>query len=1030
MKFTDIFIKRPVLSLVLSLILLVLGFKAYDMLQVRQYPKLETGVITISTQYPGASSSSVQGYVTQPLQAQVAQAEGIDYMTSNSSLGKSLITVYLKLDYPSGKALTEILSLVQQVKYRLPTGVQDPSILKSTSQSPILYLSFSSDNLATEQISDYISRVVKPTLSTVNGVSKVDILGQRDFAMRIWLNPTKMAALGLTASDVQNAIKGNNTVSAAGKIKDEYIEVDINAHTDASSVADFNNISLKEADGRLIHLRDIATVELGANSYDAQVNFNGKPAVLTAISNTSNSNPLTVVADVYKVLPDIIDSLPEGMHGSVVYDSTQFITTSIDEVAKTLIEAALIVVIVIFAFLGSMRAMLIPLVTIPLSLIGSLFFMLILGFSINLLTLLAMVLAISLVVDDAIVVVENTFRHLEDGLSPVQAAMVSAREIAGPVIAMTITLAAVYAPIGFMGGLTGKLFTEFAFTLAGSVLISGFIALTLTPMMCSKVLSKSVLEGKLVKRVDSVMAGITQKYTRLLSLVLDNRAMVWPLAGTILLALVFMFTHTSSELAPQEDQGVVMMMGKGPVQANTDYLAHFTQSLTQVVNQYPEKQMDMMVNGYQNNHTFFGLTVLKDWSERQATAKEVMQRFQADSKTLPGVQIYTFSPPDLPGTPQGLPFQMILKTPTGNYKDLYQYAEKLKDYAMKSGKFIYVQNDLNFSKPQIEVIINRDKAALMNVSAQDIGVVLSRYLSEGFINYFSLDGRSYQVITQVPQEDRNTATDLNQYYVESQSHEMVPLASLVTITKSVQPSNIDQFQQLNSAMIEAKMMPGVSIGEAYKVMEQGAKQILPQSYSVDSSGQLRQYLQEGSSLVATFFLALIIIYLVLAAQFESFRDPLIVLTSVPLSIFGAMLPLYFGVDTLNIYTEVGLVTLIGLISKHGILIVEFANQLQRETSCSKYEAALKSASVRLRPVLMTTAAMVIGVVPLLIASGAGAQSRFSIGLVITVGMSIGTLFTLFVVPTVYTFLAQDHKKQQEIETGDAQRSEVAIGLSE
>ncbi|USD35884.1 MULTISPECIES: efflux RND transporter permease subunit [Ferrimonas] len=1008
MHFTDVFIKRPVLSVVLSLALLVLGLKAFDMLQVRQYPKLETGVITISTNYPGASASSVQGYVTQPLQAQVAQTEGIDYMTSESSLGKSLITVYLKLDYPSDKALTEILSLVQQVKYRLPAGVQDSSILKSTSESPILYLSFASDTLATEQISDYVSRVVKPTFSTVNGVSKVDLLGQRDFAMRIWLNPAKMAAYGITAADVQSAIASSNTVSSAGKVKNDFIEIDINAHTDASSVEQFKRISLHAADGRLVHMDDIASIELGANSYDAIVKFDGKQSIMVAISNTSSSNPLTVVKEAYTLLPEVMSSLPSGIESQVVYDSTQFIQTSIDEVVKTLTEAAIIVILVIFAFLGSLRAMLIPLVTIPLSLVGVLFFMMMLGFSINLLTLLAMVLAISLVVDDAIVVVENTFRHLEEGVAPLQAALISAKEIAGPVIAMTITLAAVYAPIGFMGGLTGKLFTEFAFTLAGSVIISGFIALTLTPMMCSKILSKATLDAPLVKKIDAVVASVTHQYQRALSLVLDNRILVWPLAGALLVSLVFMFTHTASELAPQEDQGVMIMMGKGPAYANTHYLDQFTRPLTDIVSHYPETEMNMMVNGYQNNATFFGLAVLSPWAERDRDAKQVMGQFQQDSRTLPGVQIYTFSPPDLPGTPQGLPFQMLIKTATGSYQDLYQYAEKMKSYAINSGKFVYVQNDLSYNKPQLEIEIDRDKAALMNVDAADIGVVLQRFLSEGFINYFAINERSYQVITQVAQDDRNTRDAINHYYVKSGNGQMVPLASLVTISQSVQPSAVDQFQQLNSAMLEAKMMPGVSIGEAYEVMQQAAKEILPPSYGLDASGQLRQFLQEGASLVATFFLALVIIYLVLAAQFESFRDPLIVLTSVPLSIFGAMLPLYFGVDTLNIYTEVGLVTLIGLISKHGILIVEFANQLQQEQGLSRHAAALKSASVRLRPVLMTTAAMVIGVVPLLLASGAGAESRFSIGLVITVGMSIGTLFTLFVVPTVYTFLAQDH----------------------
>ncbi|MFA0069734.1 multidrug efflux protein [Vibrio breoganii] len=1012
MKFTDLFIRRPVLAVVLSLVLLVLGLKAFTELQVRQYPEIETGVITVTTVYPGASAQSVQGYVTQPLQAQIAQAEGIDYMTSKSTLGKSLITVNLKLDFPTDRALTEILSLVQQVKYRLPSGTQDPSIVKSTSQSPILYVSFESDTLKVEQISDYVSRVVKPTFSTVAGVSKIDILGQSDFAMRIWLKPNQLAVYGLTASDVQNAIKTSNTVSAAGEVKSSFIEVDINAHTDAVTVEDFKNIALKAQDGQIVHIKDIATVELGAATYSEQVMFNGNHAIVTAISNTSTSNPISVVEDTYKLLPSVEDSLPPGIHANVIYDSTKFINSSIDEVTKTLAEAALIVVIVIFAFLGSMRAMVIPLITIPLSLIGSMFFMMAMGFSINLLTLLAMVLAISLVVDDAIVVVENTFRHLETGASPVEAAVNSAREICGPVIAMTITLAAVYAPIGFMGGLTGKLFTEFAFTLAGSVLISGFIALTLTPMMTSKMLNKQILEGKMVKKIDHIIEALVNRYVRVLTVVINNRKLVWPLVATFLISLVFMFTHTSNELAPQEDQGVVIMMGNGPQQGNTDYLAHFTESLSNKMMDYPETDMTLMVNGYNNDQTFFGLGVLKDWDERDASAQDIMGRFTKDTATDPGLQLFTISPPDLPGTAQGLPFQMVIKTPTGSYEDLYQYAEKLKEYALNSGKFIYVQNDLKFAKPQLEISINRDKAALMKVNAQDVGNVLTRYISEGFINYFALDQRSYQVITQVSRDDRSSADDISKYYVRSSNGDMVPLSALVDITESVQPSSVDQFQQLNSATIEGKMMPGISVGEAYEVMLKGADEILPKSYSVDSSGQLRQFVEEGSSLIGTFFLALIIIYLVLAAQFESFRDPLIVLTSVPLSIFGAMIPLYLGLDTLNIYTEVGLVTLIGLISKHGILIVEFANQIQKECNGDRRQAAIKAASERLRPILMTTAAMVIGVVPLLTAAGAGAQSRFAIGLVITVGMSIGTLFTLFVVPTIYTFLAEDHSKEE------------------
>ncbi|MEP5566252.1 MAG: efflux RND transporter permease subunit [Halioglobus sp.] len=1010
MNFTDVFIKRPVLSTVLSLVIFVLGVNSFAQLQVRQYPEMETGVISIQTVYPGASPNNVLGYVTQPIQQQVAQAEGIDYMYAENSMGLSKITIYLQLDYPTDQALAEVLALVQQVKYRLPAGVQDPSIVKSSSQPPIAYIAFSSDELATQQTSDFVSRVAVPIFSTVSGVNSVAILGEKDFAMRLWLDPVRMAAFNVDAGDIQRAVQANNAVSAAGKFKGNFIEVDINALTDLSTTEEFESIVISHKDDRLVRLRDVATVELGADSYDSSVVSGGSETVMVSISNTADSNPLDVVSGVYEMLEQVKSASPDTIDVKMVYDSTIYISTSIEEVITTLGEAILIVILVVFLFLGNFRSVLIPVVTIPLSMVGILFVLSAMGFSINLLTLLAMVLAISLVVDDAIVVVENTFRHLQEGLSPKEAALKGAREIASPVISMTITLAAVYAPIGFMGGLTGNLFTEFAFTLAGAVLLSGFIALTLSPMMCAHTLTADIGDSPLVQRINAILEKAKNVYRGLLEGLLDNRHFVWPLASAVIIALVYMLTHTAQELAPEEDQGVVMLMGSGPVYTNTDYLKATGEPLNKLMESQPETEASFTVYGYQNNSTLFGLDVLSPWDARDRTAMDLRNDFQQQVVRYPGLQTYSLSPPVLPGTPQGLPYQLVIKSPIDSFEEIYPHAQALADAAEASGKFIFVRNDLTLDKPQYELTIDRDKAASLGILPSDIGRVLQIYLSEGFINYFSMQGRSYKVISEVPRSYRLDRAALAGYYLRAGNGEMVPLSAVVTVSETVEASRINQFQQLNSATIEAQMMPGVSLAEAHAYMLEQAEKILPRGYSLDSSGELRQFLQEGSGLLTTFALAIVIIYLVLAAQFESFRDPLVILTTVPLSIFGAMLPLYFGAATLNIYTEVGLVTLIGLISKHGILIVEFANELQTEKGLNRRDAVLEAAAVRMRPVLMTTAAMVCGVLPLVFASGAGAESRFSMGLVISVGMSIGTLFTLFVLPSLYTFLALDRSK--------------------
>ncbi|HFL3403886.1 TPA: efflux RND transporter permease subunit [Legionella pneumophila] len=1005
MKFTDLFIKRPVLSIVVSMLIFLFGINSIYKMQIRQYPKMENTVITIMTGYPGADAELIAGFITTPLESAVASAEGIDYMTSSSQQGLSTITLNIKLNFDPQVAFTDVMSKVQQTLNQLPKESQQPVILKkSDSSTALMYISLDSKDMTPQQITDYATRVVQPQLQTVDGVAKADILGGQTYSMRIFMDPIKMAALNVTPADVSSVLASNNFLTAAGSTKSEYVAINVTAKTDLNNVGEFERLIVKSDKGSIIRLRDIAKVELGSQNYDSSVTFNSKKAVFISITPTPTANPLTVINDARKLFPSIVREFPPSLTGTIVYDATAFIRASIHEVMETIIEAAVIVIIVIFLFLGSVRSVLIPVVTIPLSLVGVCTLMLILGYSINLLTLLAFVLAIGLVVDDAIVVVENVHRHLEEGKTPFESAIIGAREIATPVIAMTITLAAVYAPIGFMSGLTGALFKEFAFTLASAVIISGIIALTLSPMMCSKILSEEATSGKFAIFLDEFFNKLKRVYQNALHSILDTREIMLLLAGVVILMLPYLYSNTAAETAPDEDQGFFFVLATAPQYATLNYIEAFTKPFDAIYKSFPETENYFTVN---TSQPISGM-VLKPWDQRKKSQFALKQPLQNKLSKIAGLNALAIVPPPLPGGGGGPAVQFVVKT-TNDFQSLMDVSNQLTEKARNSGLFIYIDNSLKFNQPQVEFSINRAKASEMGLDMRALGSTLTSALSNNYINYFNLEGRSYQVIPQLARKFRLTIEQIGQIYVKTLNGTMVPLSTVITPTEKTQPNAATHFQQLNSATIQAVMMPGKTLGQGLEFLQKAAQEVLPKGFTYDYGGQSRQFMQEGSALIFAFLFAIIVIFLVLAAKYESFRDPLIVLISVPMSICGALIPLNLGAATINIYTQVGLITLIGLISKHGILIVDFANHLQREKNLDKRAAVEEAAGIRLRPILMTTAAMVFGVIPLLIASGAGAASRFDIGLVISTGLLIGTCFTLFVVPTLYTYLAEDHR---------------------
>ncbi|NVK33917.1 MAG: efflux RND transporter permease subunit [Rhodobacteraceae bacterium] len=1014
MNFSEIFIRRPVLSTVVSLLILLLGVQGVMNMSVREYPKVDETVITVSTVFVGAGSELVQGFITTPIAKAVASAEGVDYVSSTSRLGSSTVSVHMRLNTDPDSALTEVISKVQQVRSQLPSEAKDPIIQKGTGRSfAIMYLSVLSDNMSPQQITEFVSRVIQPQLSIVDGVADAQVLGEQTFAMRVWIDPIRLAARGVTAADVLSAIQQANFLSAPGKTEGLYTAYQISAKTTLQTPEAFGALPVRADGTDVVRLRDVADLELGSETTDVRVSFNGRRGVFLGIMPTPSANPLDTAAAVHAELPRLQANLPEGMEITAVYDSTKFISASILEVFKTIAEASFIVVLVILLFLGSFRAVLIPLATIPLSLVGVCFLLWGLGYSLNTLTLLAMVLAIGLVVDDAIVVVENIHRHLEEGLKPMDAAIVGMREIFGPVVAMTITLGAVYAPIGFTEGLTGALFREFAFTLAGAVFISGFVAVTLSPMMSARLLTTH--GSRFQDFIDRMFSSIIDWYGRRLDGSLNYKPLTLLVAVSLLATSGFLFVKTSSELAPTEDVGGLFAMVTAPQYATADYTQLYTDQFYEMTDDVPGVEARFQIVGSGAANSAFAIWALKPWEEREQSQEQIKGMIQSKISKSAGVEAFVFAPPSLPGAGGGLPIQFVLQT-TGTAEQVYEVAEEIKNKAMASGKFIVVQNSMSFAKPQATVLIDRERAAALGVPVSTIGSTLNILVGNGSVSKFDRDGRSYDIIPQVAQAYRMNPDMLGNFYVQSASGDMVPLSAVVSVSTGATPVAIEQFNQLNSSTISAMPLPTVTSGDGLAELQAIADEVAPDGFFQDYEGQSRLEVNEGNSILVAFGLAVIVIYLVLAAQFESFRDPFIIMMTVPLSIFGAMVPLNLGLGTLNIYTQVGLITLVGLITKHGILMVEFANAQREKHGMTKREAIIEAARERLRPILMTTGAMVLGVLPLVVAEGAGAAARYSIGLVISTGMSVGTLFTLFVVPMFYMYLGHADKADENVKT--------------
>jgi len=1005
MKFTDLFIKRPVLAMVVSLVILIAGLQSIRSLSVRQYPRSDIAIIQVTTVYVGANADLVRGFITTPLERVIASADGIDYMESSSAQGLSTITVHLKLNYDTNAALTQIQAKLAQVRNDLPPESQAPVIDLETAdqQFAAMYLGFSSASLDQNQITDYLTRVVQPKLSAISGVQRADILGDRTFAMRIWLKPEKMAAFGISASAVRDALSKNNHLSALGQTKGSMVSVNLIANTDLRTPEEFRQLVVKQDKGVVVRLGEIADVVLGAQNYDQDVRFNGETATFMGIWVLPTANSLEVIKKVRAALPEIQAQMPPGMKAGVPYDSTEYIQDAINEVLHTLTETLIIVVIVIFLFLGSMRSVLIPVVAIPVSLIGAVFLMLTFGFTINLLTLLAIVLSVGLVVDDAIVMVENVERHLQMGAPPMKAALDAARELVGPIIAMTITLAAVYAPVGIQGGLTGALFREFAFTLAGAVIVSGVVALTLSPMMGSKLLRAGDSEHGFAGLINRQFEKVRKAYSRMLTGTLEYRPVVLVLWAIVVALIVPFYMFSQRELAPPEDQGVVFGVIQSSANSTIDQTNLFTTQVYDVYHSFPESGSIFQITSPSGG---FGGMVTKPWSQRKKTAQQLLVESVGPLSKIPGIRVIPLTPPSLPGG-GNFPVEFVI-TSAAEPRQLIEFANQLVQKAFASGLFIYADTDLKFDQPQAEVVFDRDKVRAQGVDLTQAGQDLATMLGGDYINRFSIQGRSYKVIPQIKRAERLTANQLQQIYVTGSDGKLVPLSTFARLKTTTEPRQLNKFQQLNAVTIQGVIPPNVPLDRALSYLEEQAKTILPQGFTVDYAGESRQLRVEGSKFLGTFLLSAILIYLVLAAQFESFRDPFIILVgSVPLAVSGALMFSFLGLTTLNIYSQVGLITLVGLVSKNGILIVEFANHLQ-ETGKTKLAAVIEAATTRLRPILMTTAATVMGHFPLVLAKGPGAGARNSIGIMLVSGMIIGTMFTLFVVPSIYMLVAKTH----------------------
>jgi multidrug efflux pump len=1006
MKFTDIFIRRPVLAIVVNLFILLAGFQAIAKLNVREYPKVQNAVVTVTVAYPGAPADLIAGFITTPLEREIASADGIDFVESSSTQSLSTITARLRLNYDPNDALTQITAKVNRVRGELPAAAEDPVIDVSVGETTAaMYISFFSPTLDGNQITDYLTRVVQPKLSTVQGVQKAEILGARTFAMRIWLKPEKLNAYGISAAELRGILQAQNYLSAVGKTKGSLISINLNARTDLSTPEEFEKIIIKQEGERIVRLGDVADIVLGAESYDSSVKVGSRNATFMGIYALPTANVIDVVKRVREIYPDIVSQLPSGLSSAIPYDSTKYINDSIKEVVKTLIEAILIVIVVIYLFLGSFRSVLIPIIAIPISLIGGVFLMMLMGFTINLLTLLAMVMAIGIVVDDAIVVLENIHRHIEEGMAPLEASLKGAAELLGPVITMTLTLVAVFAPIGLQGGLTGQLFSEFVFTLAGAVLMSGVVAITLSPMMCGYILKPHTQASSFAQKVDSIFSVLKANYLKALHTTLEQRRSVYAIAGIMLLAIPLLYSCSKAELAPTEDRGFMLSVAQAAPTATIEQTSLYTDRLIKAIESYTESQyVFSIIGGFGGANSAFIGNVLKPAGERHRSSMQLLPSLQQELAQIPGISGGLFIPPALPGAGRGLPVQYVVCS-TDSPERVAAIAQELLHRAVATGKFYFGDTDLKFDQPRTDIIIDRDKAAAVGINMSQIGADLGSMLGGAYANRFAIDGRSYKVIPQVTRVQRLNTDQLDQYYISNADGKLLPLSSVAELRQSVQPREIKRFQQLNAATISLLPAQGVSMSQALEILNREAKAIFPQGYTADYNNELRQFVQESGGLVVTFLLSVIVIYLLLAAQYESFRDPLIILISVPLAVCGALVFTYLGFTSINIYTQVGIITLVGIISKNGILIVEFANELRRQGRTLR-EAVEEAAATRLRPILMTTFSTVCGVLPLLFASGPGGVSRFSIGLIIATGMTIGTFFTLFVIPAFYILISK------------------------
>ena len=1023
MRFTDIFVRRPVLATSLSLVILLLGLRAWTEMAVRQYPKVTSTLVTVTTAYPGASSSTVLGFVTARLEQAIASAPGIDYMTATSSEGVSTIVVYMRLNYNPNAAVAQIMSKVQQVQNQLPTGTQAPVINETVgNQTALMYLAFYSNTLSQQQVNDYVLRVVQPKIQGVRGVGQAQIVpagtgpSGDSFALRAWLNPNRMAALGVTPAQLATALASNNYISAVGRTRSAEIARPIRADTILHNARQFRNLVVAHSGNTLVRLGDVAKVALGGQNYNQAVYYDGKPAVFIGVFATPNANSLSVAKGVHKAFAQLRRSLPPGIQAAIPYDGSVYIQKSIHEVMMTIAITLAVVVIVIFLFLGSLRSLLIPAVAIPLAIIGGGIFMIAAGYTINLITLLAVVLAIGLVVDDAIIIVENIHRHMEEGMGSFDAAIRGARELASPIVVMATTLAAVFAPIALTGGLTGSLFSEFAFTLVFTVTVSAVIALTLSPMLSSKVLRPSPSHG-FAHALDAGYERLRHGYDRSLAAVLKHRSAMLVVAAVVFVLIPVLFLGTPSELAPTEDQGLILVSATGPATATLSYLNHYSHQIMHIFRSFPETKQVFQINGVSTSgaldNSMIGGMKLKPWSQRSVTQMALTPLVQQKLNSLTGVQAAAFAKPSLPGSAGGFPVQFVI-TSSGHFAKIDQVADALIGKAMQSGRFAFLTKDLRYDSPGVVLHVDRNLAGDLGISMADIANNLEPLLGGNYINRFDISGRSYKVIPQVSGRFRAHPSMLRDYYIRSGAGALIPLSTLLKVRTEVQPEYLPQFQQLNSATIQGVMAPGVTLGQALSYLKAEAQKILPPGFGINYASESRQYIQQGHAIIITFALSVLLVYLLLAAQFESFRDPLIVLVTLPMAITGALVFVYLGAATINIYTEVGLITLIGLITKQGILIVQFANVIQETEGLDRRAAVEKASSIRLRPILMTTGAMVFGALPLVFATGPGAVSRFDMGLVIAAGLGIGALFSLYVVPVIYTYLARDRRRSAPV----------------